>query len=303
MRLRLFRASAPPGRRGVVLVAVLLLAAIGAGGRLTSSDALAQGFFQDVFGAFPDQSYRPSQQQMRETRARRLRRAARNPTPLAARLAETPRLRRTAAPDPAPDRGVVVDQPGGLQSYCVRDCDGYFFPVGVYTGSADTTAHQRACGSLCPGARTTLFILRSGSDKIEDAVAARGRSSYSRLTASLRRRGDAEKDKRCSCQSETAAAEPPASALYHDPTLRRGDAVMTAHGVEVFHGGGRYPFTANDFRPLSQTRDVPEGMRRKLVALDRASVRGRSAERRAAATPREHRSLSGRRHYRHRQSE
>jgi hypothetical protein len=292
MRLRLFRASADRGRRGVGRFAVLLLAAICTSEPLASSDALAQGFFQDVFGAFPNQAYQPYQPQLRETRVRRLRRAFRNPPPLVQRPVETPRLRR-AAFEPAPERGGGGDQPGGLQSYCVRDCDGYFFPVGVYTGSADTAAHQRACGSLCPGARTTLFILRAGSDKIEDAVAARGRGSYSRLAASLRRRGEAEKGERCSCQSETA--EVPTSALYHDPTLRRGDAVMTQRGVEVFHGGGRYPFTASDFRPLSQTRDVPEGMRRRLAALDRAAMRGRYAERRAAGTPREHRSLSGRR--------
>ncbi|MBY6243100.1 DUF2865 domain-containing protein [Methylosinus sp. Sm6] len=274
----------------MVLVAVIVLAATCAAGDL--SGALAQDFFQELFGSFAQQN----QPRLREARARHAPRHALRQWRRAARIAPAaaspvePQRPRHALPQ-TQERNAVAAPPGGLQSYCVRDCDGYFFPVGVYTGSADTASHQRACSSLCPGASTSLFVLPTGSDKIEDAVAAHGRGSYARLAASLRRRADTEKDPSCACQSE--AAQAPTNALYRDPTLRRGDAVMTDRGVRIFRGAGRFPYTDADFRPLSQTPDVPAGMRRKLAALDRAAMRGRAPERRAAGAPSEHRSQSG----------
>lgn len=293
MGLRSSRAPSGFGRRGVVAVIVLAIAALAAVGSLFSPDAAAQGLLEELFGGGGAPGGYGYQPRSRNSYARQTRHSARSIRPASIRRAEPPRARR--APPETVERPVAAEQaPGGsgLQSYCVRDCDGYFFPVGNYTGTADTATHQRACGSLCPGARTTLYILRAGSDKIEDAVAARGRNAYSRLTASLRRRGDGAKEQSCSCHSDIE--ESPTAALYRDPTLRRGDAVMTAHGVEVFRGAGRYPYTDNDFRPLSQSRDVPDGMRRKLAALDRASRPGRGLERRAGKPPGEHRSQSGR---------
>jgi hypothetical protein len=279
----------PPGLRAAIL-AGFALAAICAAGSFSSSDAAAQNFFEDLFGSFPEHRYQRAYPSAgRQARAKRTRPGWTSAAPPSAARIERSRY----VPAALPERGLAADQPGGLQSYCVRDCDGYFFPVGVYSGSADTAAHQRACSSLCPGARTTLFILRNGSDKIEDAVAARGgRSAYSRLTASLRRRGETGKSESCSCHS--GAEESPASAILHDPTLRRGDVVMTTHGVEVFRGGGRFPYSARDFHPLRQTGDISPSLRRKLTALERASRPESGQERRVGGLD-EHRSESARR--------
>lgn len=173
----------------------------------------------------------------------------------------------------------------------MRECDGYFFPVGNYSGGSDLASHQRTCGKLCPGAKTTLYLLRSGSDKIDDAVAARGGSLYSRLTASLQRRGAS--DRPCSCRAADAP-EGQKNTIYNDFTLRRGDAVMTPGGVAVFHGGSRYPYDARDFRSLAETRDLPRRTRKLLAVLERASRRGHGGEvRRAGRTPGEHRSQAG----------
>lgn len=289
MGLRSFRASAGSGRRGVAAVLIVAIAALVAVGNLSSPDAAAQGLLEELFGGGAPSGYGYGYPpRFRSSQARPARHSPRSARPASIRRAAPPRARR--APPEAEERSVAAEPAGGsgLQSYCVRDCDGYFFPVGNYSGASDTAAHQGACGKLCPGARTTLYILRAGSDKIDDAVAARGGGAYSRLSASLRRRDENAKDKSCSCHSDIE--ESPSAAIYNDPTLRRGDAVMTAQGVEVFHGGGRYPYTRNDFRPLSQTRDVPNSMRRKLAALERAIRPGRGPERRAGEPPSEHRS-------------
>ncbi|MBU3886858.1 MULTISPECIES: DUF2865 domain-containing protein [Methylosinus] len=265
--------------------------------------AFAQDFFQQLFGgggggysdygggSYP--SYRRHAHARRHGYAPQERRVY---VPQARR--GEPQLRaRRAAPGGEPQRAVYAEAAGGGRSYCVRECDGYFFPVGLYSSSSDTASHQRACGRLCPGARTTLYVMRGGSDNIEEAVAARGGASYSRLMASLQRKsegkGEGEKDKECSCHAGQSS-ESSIEAIYLDPTLRRGDAVMTAHGVEIFHGASRYPYSKNDFRPLARSPDLDEPVRRRLAAMERASKPGRpSVERRAARPLDERRSQSG----------
>jgi hypothetical protein len=256
------------------LVAVLCL----------SSSAEAQ-FLDQWFGGggysggYSDYGYQPRYRQRRQFRRER-----------AAPGAESRQQQSQRRGQPRRDERAVFNETTASNSYCVRDCDGYFFPVGIYSGASDTASHQRACGRLCPGARMSLYVLRSGSDKIEDAVAARGGAAYSRLMASIHRQGDSEKDKDCSCHAGQPE-EQPTNSIYRDPTLRRGDAVMTAHGVEVFHGGGRFPYTKHDFRPLSRSPDVEEPTRRKLAALERASRHG-GLEKRAGRALSEHRSHS-----------
>ncbi len=240
------------------------------------------GGYSDYGGGYP--SYRRHAGSRRHAYARQAPRAEPQPR-------SHPRAARVRG---EPERSVYTETASGGRSYCVRECDGYFFPVGLYSSASDTASHQRACGRLCPGARTTLYVMRGGSDKMEDAVAARGGGSYSRLMASLQRKAEGDKDKECSChagQSNESSIE----AIYLDPTLRRGDAVMTTHRVEIFHGGSRYPYSKNDFRPLARSPDLDEPVRRRLAALERASkhARGAAVERRAARPLGERRSQSG----------
>ncbi|WP_159727405.1 DUF2865 domain-containing protein [Methylosinus sp. Ce-a6] len=256
------------------------------------SSASAQDFFQQLFGGggggYSDYGggYYPSHR--RHARARS---PGHSYTARERRAEPQPSSRhRAGGTGGEPERSVYAETGSGGRSYCVRECDGYFFPVGLYSSSSDTASHQRACGRLCPGARTTLYVMRGGSDKIEDAVAARGGGAYARLMASLQRKGDGEKDKDCSCHSGRVH-ESAIEAIFLDPTLRRGDAVMTAHGVEIFHGASRYPYAKSDFRPLARSPDLDEPIRRRLAALERASKHGRgAAERRAARPLDEHRS-------------
>ncbi len=74
--------------------------------------------------------------------------------------------RRTAALDsgaPAQARGTGV-------AYCVRTCDGFFFPLGPSTGSA--AADEAACASLCPTTETRVYTRRIG-DEMEAARSRR----------------------------------------------------------------------------------------------------------------------------------
>lgn len=170
------------------------------------------------------------------------------------------------------------------RTVCVRACDGYFFPIGNLKSGSEVSSQQATCQKLCPGAEAKLFVMPAGSDKIEEAVAARGGDSYSAFVARLN--GSDAKSQSCGCQISAGGAAPHAAmAFQSDNTLRPGDSIVTPQGVRVLRRGSQYPFTERDFVSLAETHDVPASNKRALVAIERVlnTPQGRllaSAERR-----------------------
>ncbi len=154
----------------------------------------------------------------------------------------------------------------GAESMCVRLCDGYAFPVGAYNGDGDRLSHEAACQAECPGAQTALYVLPNGAGSLADAVDARSGRSYSKMPAAFHYTTFLEES--CSCHPRGGAR---LASLLHDFTLRRGDAVMTASGVKVFHGG-HLPYRPADFVTLERSRDVASGRRATFHAIERASL-------------------------------
>lgn len=140
-------------------------------------------------------------------------------------------FRRAAPPPPPPPNadpnqaypgydhpdGPRADYGGGPSvAYCVRTCDGRFFPI----RSANPV---EVCQSFCPAAQTKIF---SGS-KIDYAVAYDGRSYRELPTAFVYR--DKIVDG-CTCNGK----DPFGLAridVKDDPTLRPGDIVATSKGL------------------------------------------------------------------------
>ncbi len=121
---------------------------------------------------------------------------------------------------------------------CVRLCDGYFFPV-------DSAATASSCDALCPDAPVGLYRRPAGSDKIEQAISDTG-APYSRLPVAFRHQGTL--DNTCSCHRDGVQA----FSLRQDATLRKGDAVMTANGFEVFGGANQMPHQQRQFNTLAK---------------------------------------------------
>ena len=64
--------------------------------------------------------------------------------------------------------------------------------------------------------------------------------------------------------------KPAKVAILEDPTLRRGDAVMTANGLRIFVGSNTSLHTRDDFVALANSgRDVSKTTEKILVDLDR----------------------------------
>ena len=140
---------------------------------------------------------------------------------------------------------------------------------------------EAACRALCPSASVALYFLPGNSDRIEDAANARG-EPYSALPAAFRYRSAGAPA--CGCRR----AGEPGLAYWRDPTLKSGDAVMTADGLVVFRGaGGGAPygaeaFTPVDSAPLGATRRAEFGALTPASAPELAG-RPRPGDRRSAA--------------------
>jgi hypothetical protein len=107
--------------------------------------------------------------------------------------------------------------------YCVRTCDGRYFPLQRQAG----TSPNDLCRSFCPAAKTMVF---SGS-KIDTAVSQNG-ARYADLDSAF-----AYRDKmtdNCSCNGKDGLGL--ARVDGADPTLRPGDIVATSDGLATYNG-------------------------------------------------------------------
>lgn len=152
---------------------------------------------------------------------------------------------------------------GGPRAYCVRTCDGFFFPMGPATSGAARDTQQASCNAMCPGAETVLYsVARQGT--IEEATNARGQP-YAALRTAFRFRQSIERS--CSCQS-MATSGLARLPVTHDPTLRPGDVVVTEEGARVFRGGARFPYRAQDFVSARAYGRLPADLRRRVDEIE-----------------------------------
>jgi hypothetical protein len=124
-----------------------------------------------------------------------------------------------AAPFSSPRPASTAPSGGGRVTYCVRLCDGRYFPV--QSNSAASAAEL--CNSFCPASPTKVF---SGSSDINRAVARDG-TRYSALENAFVYRTRVVTDCTCNGKDSFGLAQVDIKA---DPTVRSGDLVATASG-------------------------------------------------------------------------
>ena len=163
---------------------------------------------------------------------------------------------------------VHVRPPAVRQAFCVRLCDGYFFPLAPAVRGQTQSA---SCATACPGAQTAVYVGSQGSDKIADATALRDGRRYSALPTALAYTRVV--NHACTCKGP-ATPGTDLMAILHDMTLRRGDAVMTAAGFRIFGGPKEAVHTARDFHPLARSHDIDRRLRGTLRTLEVASLAG-----------------------------
>lgn len=140
-------------------------------------------------------------------------------------------------------------------AHCVRLCDGRHFPLPRNAGAVNMSNAQ-ICSAMCPAAETRVF--RGAA--IERAVGDDGKPYSSLKTAFLYR------DKAvtaCTCTKGGGGGVASMDAK-DDPTLRRGDIVVTRDGPMVFTGGADRD---DAFVRAEDYKGLPQSVRRELTNM------------------------------------
>ena len=148
----------------------------------------------------------------------------------------------------------------GERHYCVRTCDGFYFPL----AARGNMSKAEMCRALCPAAPTEVYRLGGGADSIESAVSERGKP-YTSLPAALAYRTSLKPGCTCRGSGATAMSVP----ITQDPTLARGDIVVTQKGVHIFAGGARFPHRDGDFVHYRSYRGLSREVMTMLSLIDR----------------------------------
>ncbi len=110
---------------------------------------------------------------------------------------------------------------GGGQAFCVRTCDGRYFPI----SASDTQSRAASCSSFCPASKTEVVY----GSAIDNAATASGKP-YSELPNAFRYRNEIVAG--CTCNGKDQIGLAPVK-IENDPTLRKGDLVAGVSGLMV----------------------------------------------------------------------
>jgi hypothetical protein len=132
---------------------------------------------------------------------------------------------------------------GGGTAFCVRTCDGRFFPIPRRAGASAA----ELCQSFCPASKTMVF---SGS-KIDHAVAPNGQRYANLDTAFVYRDKVVEN---CTCNGKDAFGLARVD-VADDPTLRPGDIVATNDGLASYRGrSSKSDARSAEFTPIDPSK-------------------------------------------------
>lgn len=205
--------------------AIVCLAVVLAALAVPTTPVAAQGLFDFLFGGF----HRP------------------RPPPV--HLNAPSDLLHSLFDDRKPQESVRSSD-GPHAAFCVRLCDGRYFPVAAHRNAS--SAEQ--CHAACPATATKLF---SGGG-IDHAVASDGTHYADIANAFVYRKHIVPS---CTCNGKTSysLAE---IAIADDPTLRPGDIVATNSGLAVYSGRNRNKQA--DFTPIGSA-NVGKAVRSQLA--------------------------------------
>ncbi|MCK0196546.1 DUF2865 domain-containing protein [Ancylobacter sp. 6x-1] len=188
------------------------------------------------------------------------------------------------APQPqvmVPDNGPqpVSNGIGGGIAYCVRTCDGHYFPLTPVSGDTRIAAEGR-CQAFCPQAETAVYVSYSREAGIDGARGSDGRP-YASLPAAFAYR--TAMNPACTCTG-TSPFGVASVDVDMDATLRPGDYVMTETGPMVFQGTPVVPHQPGDFVSADGDARLSASTRKELEALKLAG-RPSGAPTSAPSTP------------------
>jgi len=145
----------------------------------------------------------------------------------------------SAVPETLPPRP-RASYSGGSQAYCVRSCDGRYFPI----SASDNQSRAASCNSFCPASETKLVY---GSN-IDNAVTESGKP-YSELPNAFRYRNEMVAGCTCNGKGTFGLAQ---VRIENDPTLRKGDIIAESGGLMVAGRGADKRGASLNFSPVRE---------------------------------------------------
>jgi Protein of unknown function (DUF2865) len=179
-----------------------------------------------------------------------------------------------AAPAPAPRQAASAG--GSGPAFCVRSCDGRYFPL----SRANATPVQM-CQAFCPASPTRVFF-GSNIDSASSSTGERYADSENAYAFRKALRAD------CTCNGRDAAGLAPVD-LTLDTSLRAGDVIATTNGLVAYSGVKVGVNQTAEFTPVASypglTSDVRARLGEMKVAPVAAEMVGEEAPMPEAALP------------------
>ena len=155
----------------------------------------------------------------------------------------------------APSRPVA----SGGGAFCVRSCDGKYFPL---TRGAGTPAQM--CQAFCPASPTKVFF-GSGIDGAVTVTGERYADSENAFSYRKALRAD------CTCNGRSAAGLAPVD-LTLDTSLRAGDVVATTDGLVAYSGIRVGNSQTAEFTPVASYPGLTADVRARLSEMKVAPI-------------------------------
>jgi hypothetical protein len=225
-----YELQTPSARRRLIFAGALVASLL-----IVPGAASAEGLFDFLFGSAPKQQ---------------------QPSPAVSSFADPFGFNQPqpAAPKPAASGG------GRYAAFCVRTCDGRYFPVLARGGATPA----QMCQAFCPASPTKIF---SGTN-IDNATSSTGERYPDSANAYAYRkalRAD------CTCNGRDPAGLAPVD-LSLDTSLRSGDIIATSSGLVAYSGIRVGSEQTAEFTPVANYPGLTAEIRARLGEMKVAPV-------------------------------
>jgi hypothetical protein len=161
---------------------------------------------------------------------------------------------------PAPPPRQVASGGGSGPAFCVRSCDGRYFPLA--RGNASPV---QMCQAFCPASATKVFY-GSNIDSASTTTGERYPDSENAFAYRKALRAD------CTCNGRDSAGLAPVD-LTLDTSLRSGDVIATTDGLVAYSGVRVGNNQTAEFTPVASFPGLTAEVRARLGEMKVAPVR------------------------------
>ena len=104
-------------------------------------------------------------------------------------------------------QSIYVGEAGKYRTYCVRSCDGYYFPMSPSSSRDDFARDEQNCQVACPGASMEVYFHKDGDEEAGLMVSANSGELYENMSVAFNYR-EQDSTPQCGCGARPMAVQP-----------------------------------------------------------------------------------------------